>query len=153
MSDSNGLMVFSKFDQFLKEVLKLPTAVFEGPSFGYTEHSVRTCFPQQVRAVSQNRGPRSRLPQVSAGCFSEGYRFWVGEETASRPGWESWPPGKVHQEAPLSAWSSCQEAHTGLVFPGAGVSETYWPAGFTNVRVMQDEKRQQLFQTTGSKET
>lgn len=49
MSDSNGLMIFSKFDQFLKEVLKLPTAVFEGPSFGYTEHSVRTCFPQQVR--------------------------------------------------------------------------------------------------------
>lgn len=39
MSDSNGLMIFSKFDQFLKEVLKLPTAVFEGPSFGYTEHS------------------------------------------------------------------------------------------------------------------
>lgn len=51
MSDSNGLMIFSKFDQFLKEVLKLPTAVFEGPSFGYTEHSVRTCFPQQVRTV------------------------------------------------------------------------------------------------------
>lgn len=42
-------MIFTKFDQFLKEVLKLPTAVFEGPSFGYTEHSVRTCFPQQVR--------------------------------------------------------------------------------------------------------
>lgn len=56
MSDSNGLMIFSKFDQFLKEVLKLPTAVFEGPSFGYTEHSVRTCFPQQVRTVLQNLG-------------------------------------------------------------------------------------------------
>lgn len=41
-------MVYAKFDQFLREVLKLPTAVFEGPSFGYTEHSVRTCFPQQV---------------------------------------------------------------------------------------------------------
>ncbi|XP_040553991.1 dystrobrevin beta isoform X5 [Gallus gallus] len=49
ISDSNGLMIFSKFDQFLKEVLKLPTAVFEGPSFGYTEHSVRTCFPQQKK--------------------------------------------------------------------------------------------------------
>ncbi|KAJ8796230.1 hypothetical protein J1605_018027 [Eschrichtius robustus] len=54
MSDSNGLMIFGKFDQFLKEVLKLPTAVFEGPSFGYTEHSVRTCFPQQrLRPDSQ----------------------------------------------------------------------------------------------------
>lgn len=41
-------MIFTKFDQLLKEVLKLPTAVFEGPSFGYTEHSLRTCFPQQV---------------------------------------------------------------------------------------------------------
>ncbi|KAM9466755.1 dystrobrevin, beta b isoform 2-T2 [Clarias gariepinus] len=47
ISDSSGMMVFAKFDQFLREVLKLPTAVFEGPSFGYTEHSVRTCFPQQ----------------------------------------------------------------------------------------------------------
>ncbi len=48
ISDSSGVMMFAKFDQFLREVLKLPTAVFEGPSFGYTEHSVRTCFPQQV---------------------------------------------------------------------------------------------------------
>ncbi|XP_059699186.1 dystrobrevin beta isoform X2 [Haemorhous mexicanus] len=39
ISDSNGLLVFPKFEQFLREVLKLPTAVFEGPSFGYTEHS------------------------------------------------------------------------------------------------------------------
>ncbi|XP_039201997.1 dystrobrevin beta isoform X2 [Crotalus tigris] len=51
MSDSNGLMIFSKFDQFLREVLKLPTAVFEGPSFGYTENSVRTCFPQQKKVM------------------------------------------------------------------------------------------------------
>ncbi|NWI96897.1 DTNB protein, partial [Pitta sordida] len=49
ISDSNGLMIFTKFDQLLREVLKLPTAVFEGPSFGYTEHSVRTCFPQQKK--------------------------------------------------------------------------------------------------------
>lgn len=48
ISDSSGVMMFAKFDQFLREVLRLPTAVFEGPSFGYTEHSVRTCFPQQV---------------------------------------------------------------------------------------------------------
>ncbi|XP_019353231.1 dystrobrevin beta isoform X7 [Alligator mississippiensis] len=51
ISDSNGLMIFTKFDQFLREVLKLPTAVFEGPSFGYTEHSVRTCFPQQKKIM------------------------------------------------------------------------------------------------------
>uniref|UniRef100_A0A674PAX5 Dystrobrevin n=1 Tax=Takifugu rubripes TaxID=31033 RepID=A0A674PAX5_TAKRU len=51
ISDSSGLMIFAKFDQFLREVLKLPTAVFEGPSFGYTEHSVRTCFPQQKKIL------------------------------------------------------------------------------------------------------
>ncbi|XP_062344336.1 dystrobrevin beta isoform X8 [Cinclus cinclus] len=51
ISDSNGLMIFTKFDQFLREVLKLPTAVFEGPSFGYTEHAVRTCFPQQKKVM------------------------------------------------------------------------------------------------------
>ncbi|XP_045579594.1 dystrobrevin beta isoform X9 [Salmo salar] len=51
ISDSNGVMAFAKFDQFLHEVLKLPTAVFEGPSFGYTEHSVRTCFPQQKKIL------------------------------------------------------------------------------------------------------
>ncbi|XP_033874094.1 dystrobrevin, beta b isoform X4 [Acipenser ruthenus] len=49
ISDSNGMMIYTKFDQFLREILKLPTAVFEGPSFGYTEHSVRTCFPQQKK--------------------------------------------------------------------------------------------------------
>ncbi|KAA8581931.1 hypothetical protein FQN60_008671 [Etheostoma spectabile] len=51
ISDSSGIMMFAKFDQFLREVLKLPTAVFEGPSFGYTEHSVRTCFPQQKKIM------------------------------------------------------------------------------------------------------
>ncbi|XP_056342408.1 dystrobrevin beta isoform X3 [Oenanthe melanoleuca] len=51
ISDSNGLMIFTKFDQFLREVLKLPTAVFEGPSFGYTEQALRTCFPQQKKVM------------------------------------------------------------------------------------------------------
>uniref|UniRef100_A0A8C3TZ43 Dystrobrevin n=1 Tax=Catharus ustulatus TaxID=91951 RepID=A0A8C3TZ43_CATUS len=51
ISDSNGLLIFPKFDQFLREVLKLPTAVFEGPSFGYTEQAVRSCFPQQKKVM------------------------------------------------------------------------------------------------------
>uniref|UniRef100_A0A3B3RF33 Dystrobrevin n=1 Tax=Paramormyrops kingsleyae TaxID=1676925 RepID=A0A3B3RF33_9TELE len=53
ISDSSGIMVYAKFDQFLKEVLKLPTAVFEGPSFGYTEQAARSCFAQQ-KTVSLN---------------------------------------------------------------------------------------------------
>lgn len=48
VSDSNGVLVLSKFDQFLREALKLPTAVYEGPSFGYTQTLARSCFPQQV---------------------------------------------------------------------------------------------------------
>lgn len=42
-------MVHPQFDQFLREVLKLPMAVFEGPSFSYTEQAARMCFAQQVR--------------------------------------------------------------------------------------------------------
>ncbi|XP_051971091.1 dystrobrevin alpha-like isoform X2 [Xyrauchen texanus] len=53
ISDANGVMIYSQFDQFLREVLKLPMTVFEGPSFGYTEQSTRSCFPQE-RKVSLN---------------------------------------------------------------------------------------------------
>ncbi|XP_078469470.1 dystrobrevin beta-like isoform X6 [Lampetra planeri] len=51
ISDSNGVMVLNKFDQYLHEVLKLPTAVFEGPSFGYTEQAARSCFPHQKKVT------------------------------------------------------------------------------------------------------
>ncbi|XP_028282804.1 dystrobrevin alpha isoform X2 [Parambassis ranga] len=51
ISDSAGIMVYSQFDQFLREVLKLPMAVFEGPSFGYTEQAARSCFTQQKKVL------------------------------------------------------------------------------------------------------
>ncbi|XP_069477101.1 dystrobrevin alpha isoform X3 [Ambystoma mexicanum] len=51
ISDSSGVMVYGRYDLFLREVLKLPTAVFEGPSFGYTEQSARSCFPQQKKVT------------------------------------------------------------------------------------------------------
>ncbi|XP_054622623.1 dystrobrevin alpha isoform X10 [Dunckerocampus dactyliophorus] len=53
ISDSAGIMAYSQFDQFLREVLKLPMAVFEGPSFGYTEQAAKSCFAQQKK-VSLN---------------------------------------------------------------------------------------------------
>ncbi|XP_065114701.1 dystrobrevin alpha isoform X3 [Paramisgurnus dabryanus] len=53
ISDSNGVLIYTQFDQFLREVLKLPVTVFEGPSFGYTEQSTRTCFLQEKK-VSLN---------------------------------------------------------------------------------------------------
>uniref|UniRef100_A0A8D3CVJ5 Dystrobrevin n=1 Tax=Scophthalmus maximus TaxID=52904 RepID=A0A8D3CVJ5_SCOMX len=51
VSDSGGVLVQSKFDAFLREALKLPTALHEGPSFGYTHTSARSCFPQQKRVM------------------------------------------------------------------------------------------------------
>uniref|UniRef100_A0A3B4TVW5 Dystrobrevin n=1 Tax=Seriola dumerili TaxID=41447 RepID=A0A3B4TVW5_SERDU len=51
VSDSSGVLVLSKFDGFLREALKLPTAVHEGPSFGYTHTLARSCFPQQKRVM------------------------------------------------------------------------------------------------------
>lgn len=51
VSDSKGVMVLSKFDSFLREALKLPTALHEGPSFGYTHTVARSCFPQQKRVT------------------------------------------------------------------------------------------------------
>ncbi|RXN32260.1 dystrobrevin beta-like isoform X1 [Labeo rohita] len=51
ISDTHGAMVMSKFDHFLREALKLPTAIFEGPSFGYMDHFARSCFPQQKKVM------------------------------------------------------------------------------------------------------
>ncbi|XP_034384301.1 dystrobrevin, beta a isoform X2 [Cyclopterus lumpus] len=51
VSNSSGVLVQSKFDDFLREALKLPTAAHEGPSFGYTHTLARSCFPQQKRVM------------------------------------------------------------------------------------------------------
>ncbi|XP_042319147.1 dystrobrevin alpha isoform X17 [Sceloporus undulatus] len=51
ISDTSGVMIYGKYDMFLREVLKLPTAVFEGPSFGYTEQSAKSCFSQQKKVT------------------------------------------------------------------------------------------------------
>uniref|UniRef100_A0A3Q1JGH2 Dystrobrevin n=1 Tax=Anabas testudineus TaxID=64144 RepID=A0A3Q1JGH2_ANATE len=51
VSDSKGALVQSQFDAFLREALRLPTAVHEGPSFGYTHTLARSCFTQQKRVM------------------------------------------------------------------------------------------------------
>ncbi|CAN9503507.1 unnamed protein product [Ophioblennius macclurei] len=53
ISDAGGVMVHAQFHRFLQEALKLPMAVFEGPSFSYSEQAARACFPQQ-KMVSLN---------------------------------------------------------------------------------------------------
>lgn len=113
ISDSSGTMVFAKFDQFLREVLKLPTAVFEGPSFGYTEHSVRTCFPQQVRvSLAQHllmvpnwscfytdAAPHNWL-WVSYLCFARRRYYWT-------PSWTLWWP--IHPRSASFGYLSCTD--------------------------------------------
>ena len=52
ISDSSGLLVRQKFEQYLQDILALPTAVFEGPSFGYNDTAVRACFDMVVYLFS-----------------------------------------------------------------------------------------------------
>lgn len=44
-----------KFGDYLREVLALPTAVFEGPTFGFSEASVKQCFDSVVMKSGVNR--------------------------------------------------------------------------------------------------
>ena len=45
ISDLNkNCLVVQKFELYLKELLTLPTSVFEEPSFGYNENLSKTCF-------------------------------------------------------------------------------------------------------------
>nr|XP_032808950.1 dystrobrevin beta-like isoform X1 [Petromyzon marinus] len=51
LSDGSGVLMWSRFDRFLQDVLALPTAVFEGPSFGYNAQTARACFPNPQRVT------------------------------------------------------------------------------------------------------
>lgn len=44
ISDSNGHLILWKFDEYLKEVLALPAAVYESPSFSYSSELANTVF-------------------------------------------------------------------------------------------------------------
>lgn len=46
ISDSNGHMIHWRFSDYLKEVLALTAAVYESPSFGYSEGLANSIFPQ-----------------------------------------------------------------------------------------------------------
>ncbi|KAK3090380.1 hypothetical protein FSP39_011346 [Pinctada imbricata] len=49
LCDSSGYLIFERFDEYLRELLALPTAVYEGPSFGYTENASRSCFDNKIQ--------------------------------------------------------------------------------------------------------
>lgn len=53
IADSNGLMDHIKFTDFLQQILSLTTAVFEAPTFGFSENAVNQCFHKDEK-VSLN---------------------------------------------------------------------------------------------------
>ncbi|VDO83454.1 unnamed protein product [Soboliphyme baturini] len=50
ISDNSGVMDYRKFCEYLREVLALPAAVFEGPTFSFSENAVKMCF-EAVKAT------------------------------------------------------------------------------------------------------
>ncbi|XP_076665475.1 dystrobrevin beta isoform X3 [Andrena cerasifolii] len=51
ISDSNGHMIHWRFAEYLKEVLGLTAAVYESPSFGYSEGLASSIFPQNSKVT------------------------------------------------------------------------------------------------------
>lgn len=44
ISDSNGLLLSWRFNEYLQEVLALPAAVYESPTFNYTDTLCTSIF-------------------------------------------------------------------------------------------------------------
>lgn len=44
ISDSNGLLLQWRFNEYLQEVLALPAAVYESPTFNYTDSLANSIF-------------------------------------------------------------------------------------------------------------
>ncbi|KAK1337807.1 hypothetical protein QTO34_002442 [Cnephaeus nilssonii] len=105
ISDSSGVMVYGRYDQFLREVLKLPTAVFEGPSFGYTEQSARSCFSQQKKVTLKrflghaHVRPSPAVPGLAAPSASTGEFFHPVECSF------------CHSESMMGFRYRCQQCH------------------------------------------
>ena len=53
VSDNSGRMMHIRLDMFVQELLILPAAVFESPSFEYSDGIARTLF-DQVRIFKKN---------------------------------------------------------------------------------------------------
>ncbi|KAL6729653.1 hypothetical protein Aduo_000691 [Ancylostoma duodenale] len=54
ISDSSGFLEYDKFTDFLQQVLALTTAVFEAPTFGFSEAAVAQCFLKDQRVTLNN---------------------------------------------------------------------------------------------------
>lgn len=54
ISDSNGLLLSWRFNEYLQEVLALPAAVYESPTFNYTDTLSSSIFNPVRLDVKQN---------------------------------------------------------------------------------------------------
>ncbi|GFO03095.1 dystrobrevin beta [Plakobranchus ocellatus] len=52
ISDSSGHLIRARFDEYLRDLLMLPAAVYEGTSFRYTEEASRTFFDTKPVTVN-----------------------------------------------------------------------------------------------------
>lgn len=50
-SDSNGHLIFSKFSELLKDALALPAAVYESPTFSYSESMAHNIFDKHSKVT------------------------------------------------------------------------------------------------------
>ncbi|KTF88986.1 hypothetical protein cypCar_00039642 [Cyprinus carpio] len=126
ISDTHGAMVMSKFDHFLREALKLPTGVFEGPSFGYVDHFARSCFPQQ-------KSPAKKLGHAiskSLGC--------VPSREPSHPVYPEYPekPLNLSNIVPPRPIGNMNEP---VLPPSAGPSPTKRPPTLAAAERMNEE--------------
>ena len=70
IADQNtGFLMLSKFDLFLKECLALPTAMYEGPSFGYSANLAKGVFVSAAAAAANNQDATFHNPQISVDDF------------------------------------------------------------------------------------
>uniref|UniRef100_A0A915DFH9 ZZ-type domain-containing protein n=1 Tax=Ditylenchus dipsaci TaxID=166011 RepID=A0A915DFH9_9BILA len=51
ISGPSGLMEYEKFADYLQQVLALPTAVFEAPTFGFSESALAQCFKRDEQVT------------------------------------------------------------------------------------------------------
>ncbi|KAH8864590.1 Dystrobrevin-1 isoform 1 [Schistosoma japonicum] len=51
LSDPSGALIFSKFEAYLQDLLKLPISVFEGTNFYYTPQAAQTMFTGRSKSV------------------------------------------------------------------------------------------------------
>ncbi|CAI4230921.1 unnamed protein product [Auanema sp. JU1783] len=51
ISDSSGFMDHTRFIDFLQQVLALTTAVFEAPTFGFSEGAISQCFHKEEKVT------------------------------------------------------------------------------------------------------